>query len=221
MQYNDEYQNTACVYDLLFSQPLKRIHEAIRTCLNHNKASNVIDLCCGTGRQLRVLAARDMLLTGVDMSQAMLNRARKKGPSSIHYLETDASNTKLPSGKYNGVIISFALHEKNATQHEAIFKEACRLVHPKGHILIADYCIPPEEIGSQLLSTVGFQSIERLAGINHYHCYKDWMASDAVEGFLARNNPGKVSLISEYFKGCVKLLSVSNIPQQTIIAENK
>ncbi len=221
MQYNDEYQNTACVYDLLFSRPLKRIHETIRTCLNHNKASNVIDLCCGTGKQLRVLAAQDMILTGVDMSQAMLNQARNKGPSSIHYLESDASNTMLPSGKYDGVIISFALHEKNVKQHEAIFKEACRLVHPKGHILIADYCIPPEEIVSQFLSTVGFQSIERLAGINHYHCYKDWMASDAVEGFLARNNPGKLSLISEYYKGCVKLLSVSNIPQQTIIAEDK
>ncbi len=219
MQNHDEYQNTARIYDFLFSRPLKRIHETIRTCLNHNKAKNVIDLCCGTGKQLRVLADQDMMLTGVDMSQAMLNEARKKSPSLIHYLETDARNTKLPAAQYDGVIISFALHEKNAAQHESIFKEACRLVHPQGHILIADYCIPPEEMPSQLLSTVGFQSIERLAGINHYHCYKDWMGSDAVEGFLARNNPGKLSLVSEYYMGCIKLLSVSGIPQQPIPEE--
>ncbi len=220
MQNNDEYQNTAPLYDLLFSRPLRPIHETIRTCLSHNKARNVIDLCCGTGKQLRVLATQDMLLTGVDISQAMLNQARKKSPSSIHYLESDASATKLPSAQYDGVIISFALHEKKAKQHEAIFKEACRLVHPRGQILIADYCTPPEEMLSQILSTIVFQSIERLAGINHYHCYKDWMVSDAVEGFLARNNPGKLSLISEYFNGCVKLLSVSNIPQKTTTEED-
>lgn len=220
MQNKDEYQNTARIYDLLFSRALKRLHETIRTCLNYQKATNVIDLCCGTGNQLRSLADLDMLLTGVDMSQAMLNQARKKSPSSIHYLESDAGNTKLPSGKYDGVIISFALHEKDAKQHQGIFKEACRLVHPRGQILIADYCIPPEEILSQVLSTIGFQSIERLAGINHYHCYKDWMASGAVEGFLDRNNPGKLSLISEHYKGCVKLLSVSHISPQPTIEED-
>lgn len=214
MQNNDEYQEIAPLYDLLFSRPLRRIHETIRTCLTHNKAKNVIDLCCGTGQQLRVLSTQDMLLTGVDISQAMLNQARKKSPSSIHYLESDASATKLPSAQYDGVILSFSLHEKNAKKHEAIFKEACRMVHPRGHILVTDYCTPPEEILSQLLSTIGFQSLERLAGINHYHCYKDWMASNGVEGFLTRNNPGKLNLISAYYKGCVKLLSVSDIPQQ-------
>lgn len=220
MQNNDEYQNTARIYDLLFSHALKTLHETIRTCLNYQKATNVIDLCCGTGEQLRSLAGMNMILTGVDISQAMLNQARIKSPSSIHYFESDARNTKLPSGKYDGVILSFALHEKDAKHHQSIFKEACRLVHPRGQILIADYCIPPEEILSQVLSTIGFQSIERLAGINHYHSYKDWMASGAVEGFLDRNNPGKLSLISEHYKGCVKLLSVSNIPPQPIIEED-
>lgn len=211
MQKNDDYQNTAQIYDFLFSRALRNLHQTIRTCLTHSKAKNVIDLCCGTGQQLRHLAEQDMFLTGVDMSQAMLYQARKKSPVSIHYLESDAGNTGLAAGKYDAVIISFALHEKPADQHQAIFREACRLVHPTGHILIADYCTPPEELTSQALSTIGFQAVERLAGINHYHCYKDWMAAGAVEGFLNRHNPGKLSLISEHYKGCVKLLAISDI----------
>ncbi len=213
MLHKDEYQNTARIYDLLFSRALQDIRETICTYLTHGKAGNVVDLCCGTGEQLRALATRDMLLTGVDTSQAMLYRARQKSPKTIHYLETDACKTGLPSSRYDGVIISFALHEKPLQQHQAIFKEACRLVHPDGIILIADYCTPPEEIISQLMTTFFIQSIERLAGINHYHSYKDWMANDGVEGFLNIYNPGKLSLISEHFKGCAKLLAVTKVPR--------
>lgn len=213
MQHKDEYQNTARIYDLLFSRVLRSIRETICTCLTHHKANNVVDLCCGTGEQLRVLANRDMLLTGIDMSQAMLHQARKKSPESIHYLESDASKTDLPSGKYDGVIITLALHEKPLQQHQAIFKEACRLVHPDGLILIADYCTPPEEIFSQIMGSILIQSVERLAGINHYHSYKDWMANGAIEGFLNISNPGKLNLISDHFKGCMKLLAVTNISQ--------
>jgi len=213
MQNRDDYKNTATIYDFLFSRVLGNIHETIRTCLTYKKAKNVIDLCCGTGQQLRRLASQDMTLTGVDISQAMLYQARKKSPVSIHYLETDAGNTTLPTGKFDGVIITFALHEKPIEEHLSIFKEACRLVTPEGIILIADYCVPPEEFSSQLMSNVCFQSVERLAGINHYHCYKDWMANGAVEEFLNTHNPGKLSLISAHYFGCVKLLTVSQVPQ--------
>ena len=215
MQNRDDYQKTATVYDFLFSSVLKNIHENIRNCLTHNKAKNIVDLCCGTGLQLRYLAKQNMTLTGVDISQAMLYQARKKSPDTIHYLEMDAADTGLPGKKYDSVIITFALHEKPAAQHLAIFKEACRLVTADGIILIADYCVPGEELSSMLMSNVIFQSVERLAGINHYHCYKDWMARDAVEGFLDANNPGKLSLLSTHYFGCVKLLMVSKVPATT------
>jgi len=211
MEQNDEYKKIAGIYDFLFSRALRNLRNTICTCLSHSKAKNVLDLCCGTGEQLRMLAANnDTLLTGVDLSQAMLNQARQKSPDTIHYLECNGGNTQLPSAKYDGIIITFALHEKPARQHQAIFSEACRLLHPDGQILIADYCTPALKFSSQCMSHLAFRSVERLAGINHYHCYKDWMADDGVEGFLYRNNPGKLSLISEHFKGCVKLLSVSN-----------
>ena len=216
MQNRDDYQKSAAVYDFLFSRVLQTIHENIRICLSHAKAKNIVDLCCGTGLQLRYLAGQDQVLTGVDISQAMLYQARKKSPDSIHYLETDAADTGLPGGKYDTVIITFALHEKPAAQHLAIFKEACRLLTEDGIILIADYCVPGEELSSILMSNIIFQSVERLAGINHYHCYKDWMAGGAVEGFLDTHNPGKVHLLSTHYFACVKLLMISNIPQKTL-----
>ena len=83
MQVRDEYQNIAAIYDVLFSRALREIRSHICTTLTHLRTKTVIDLCCGTGEQLRMLEGDDILLTGVDRSQAMLARARHAGLSLL------------------------------------------------------------------------------------------------------------------------------------------
>ncbi len=221
MHLKDEYKNTAAVYDLLFSRALRSIRHNICTFLTHYRAQNVIDLCCGTGEQLRMLNKNEIRLTGVDLSSSMLVRARKNSPASIQYLEADASRLQLPDASYDGVIISFALHEKTALQHTAIFREACRLLRPDGHIIIADYSLPPAGISPLLLGRMLVPAIERAAGINHYHNYRDWMETGALEGFLARENPGKTTLIAPHFQGCIHLYAVSQVQENPLQASLK
>ena len=221
MHLKDEYKNTAAVYALLFTRTLSSIRNNIRAFLTHYQAQNVIDLCCGTGEQLQILDKNDILLTGVDLSPAMLTRARKNSPESIHYLEADAGQTPLPDASYDGVIISFALHEKTALQHTAIFREACRLLRPDGHIIIADYSLPPSGMSPLLLGKMLVPAIERAAGINHYHNYRDWMETGALEGFLERENPGKTTLISPHFQGCIHLYAVSQVQESPLQASLK
>ena len=211
MQGRDEYQHAAAIYDLLFSRVLREIRLNIRAVLTHCHAQNVIDLCCGTGEQLRMLSCDDMLLTGVDISQAMLNKARQTSPDTIHYLESDAGSLPLPDGGHDGVIISFGLHEKTASQQEAIFSEACRLLAPEGVIIVADYSTPPSGFVPLLMGKTLIPVVERLAGLNHYHNYRDWMIAGAIDGFLERNNPGKLSLIAPHFNGCTKLYVISQV----------
>lgn len=211
MQGRDEYHYTASFYDLLFSRGLRSIRCNIRTFLKHCGAKNVIDICCGTGQQLRLFNDKEMLLTGVDFSQAMLAKARSKSPSAIHYLETDATKLPLADNSYDGVIISLALHEKSAFHHEAIFQEACRLLKHSGHIIVADYCMPPNGYASHLVGKMLIPTIERAAGLNHFHNYRDWMKQGALEGFLQRKGPGKLTLIAPHFKGCIHIYAVSHI----------
>ncbi len=209
MQGKDEYQKTAAIYDLLFSRALRKIRTNIRAVLTRYQAQNIIDLCCGTGEQLRMLACDEMLLTGVDLSRAMLARARATSPDTIQYLEADAGNLPIPDNSHDGVIISFGLHEKTASQHEAIFREACRLLTPEGSIIIADYCTPPTGPVSQLMGKMFIPAIERAAGLDHYHNYRDWMADDGIDGFLKKNSPDKLSIISSHFNGCIKIMVAS------------
>lgn len=221
MQGRDEYQYTASIYDFLLSRGLSSIRNNIRTFLKYCGAKNVIDLCCGTGEQLRMLSNDDMLLTGVDLSRAMLARARDTSPSSIHYLETDATNLPLPDDEYDGVIISFALHEKSTFHHEAIFREACRLVKHDGHIIIADYSTPRSGYASFMVGKIFIPIIERAAGLNHYHNYRDWMNQGALEGFLQRKNPGKITFISPHSKECTRIYAISKVKNDPLSASLK
>ncbi|MBU1420005.1 MAG: class I SAM-dependent methyltransferase [Proteobacteria bacterium] len=221
MQSRDEYHHTAAIYDLFFSRSLRGIRYNICTFITHCRARNVIDLCCGTGEQLQMLSKEDIVLTGVDLSPSMLTRAREKGSRKIIYLEADASRLPLPDASYDGIIISLALHEKTALQHKAIFQEACRLLQPHGHIIIADYSHPTSGLSPLLLGKIVVPVIERLAGINHYHNYRDWMRNGAVEGFLARENPGKSILISSHFQGCIRLCAASQVKESPLQASLK
>ncbi len=211
IQISDEYQKTAAIYDLLFSGALKSIRHNIRTFLQHYQAKTILDLCCGTGEQLRLLEEGEMLLTGVDLSRAMLERARQVSPKSIHYIEADAGSLPFPDSKYDAIIICLALHEKPATQRKAIFREARRLLKPQGHIIIADYSIPPSHFKSTFVGRILIPIIERLAGLNHYTNYKHWIKHGGIQGFLKREHAGKVTLIAPHFKGCINIVAVSNL----------
>jgi len=209
MQERDEYKNTAFIYDLLLSRGLASIRRDICTYLRRKNATNILDICCGTGEQLRLLSNDNMQLTGVDISPAMLSKARATSPSSIHYLETDATNLSLKDNGYDGIIISFALHEKSATHHEAIFHEACRLLKNTGHIIIADFCTPTTVYTSQIVGKLLIPIIERAAGLNHYQNYRYWMEQGALEGFLQKHSPGKFTLVAPHTRNCVQIYSVS------------
>ena len=51
----------------------------------------VLDLACGQGRMSRFLAQRGAQVTGVDISAAMLARARAQGPEDITYVHGDVT----------------------------------------------------------------------------------------------------------------------------------
>ena len=53
--------------------------------------ARVLDLACGQGRMSRYLARRGADVVGVDVSAAMLGKARAAGPAGITYLRADVT----------------------------------------------------------------------------------------------------------------------------------
>ncbi len=78
------------------------------------KGKRVLDLACGSGISSRMLAERGAIVTGVDMSESMIDRAleeEKKNPQGINYMIADASiPVKYGDKPFDLVVAAFLLH---------------------------------------------------------------------------------------------------------------
>lgn len=64
--------------------------EAIIQLLPLDTPCSVLDLCCGNGRHSRALARRGFQVTGIDLSEVLLNEAEKRNSErTIRYLRAD------------------------------------------------------------------------------------------------------------------------------------
>ena len=102
----------------------------------------VLDLACGEGYFSRLMAAAGANVTGVDISEKMIEAARsieEASPLGIEYHVMDASALELESGRFDLVHCSMAFmdiieYEKAIGEASRILKEGCRfifsIVHP-------------------------------------------------------------------------------------------
>ena len=203
----DDYHSTAPIYDLILSLPLRPIRKAIHTFVRRQGHQHILDICCGTGEQLRRLHGPEMELTGIDLSPAMLAQARKKSPAPIAYLEMDGTRMDFGAKRFDCAIISFALHEKSRQIHDQIFTKAMEVIRPDGHLLLCDFC----RVGTGPLARFFGHSlipmVEKHAGEEHFSNYQQWMRSGALEGFCGRHGL-PVKRLGSHFGGCVQLISI-------------
>jgi len=109
----EEYVSSANIYDPMLYLALNPIRLAVMDELSQHKDSSILDLCCGTGNQLKLLSKNEFKnLHCLDLSEAMLKVA-KKGEHSIEIYTEDATKTSFDDATFDIVMISFAIHEKD------------------------------------------------------------------------------------------------------------
>ncbi len=95
------------------------------------------DLACGTGRTGRWLAHRGVrAIDGVDRAPAMLSRAAAKGVYRSLAV-ADVAATPLPSAAYDLCIM--ALADEHLAALEPVYREAARLLAPRGRFALIGY----------------------------------------------------------------------------------
>jgi demethylmenaquinone methyltransferase/2-methoxy-6-polyprenyl-1,4-benzoquinol methylase len=100
----------------------------------------VLDACCGTGDL--ALAARDAggEVTGVDFSEAMLERARRKS-SAISWISGDVLALPFSDESFDVVTIGFGL--RNVPDPEATLRELARVTRsPEGRLACLEITRP-------------------------------------------------------------------------------
>lgn len=171
---------TAKIYDPLLHVFIHSLRKKILKIIQENKYESILDVCCGTGKQLKILQKHGINATGIDLSKEMLEVA-KSGNVKAHCLEQNAENIDFRENNFDLVMTTFALHEKSNESARNILDEMIRVSKIGGHLMIVDYALPKSNLN---ISRKVVDVIEYMAGGEHYGFYKKYTQSGGLNYLL-------------------------------------
>jgi SAM-dependent methyltransferase len=98
--------------------------------------SSVLDLGCGSGDPADVEIAMNHQVTGVDISGAQIELARRNVPSGT-FLHGDAGSVRFPAASLDAVVSFYALEHLPRCEHEALLGRIHRWLKAGGYLLVA------------------------------------------------------------------------------------
>ena len=99
----------------------------------------VLDACCGTG-DLAVAAARaGGHVTGLDFSERMLERARRKAPE-LEWVQGDLLELPFADGSFDAATVGFGI--RNVEDVGAALRELRRVLRPGGRLAVLEITRP-------------------------------------------------------------------------------
>ena len=129
----DEYVRR--IYDELQHKPLDR--ELLdRFASNVGNEGLICDLGCGPGQVARYLYDRGAWVIGVDLSTAMVERARVLNPG-IEFRPGDMRQFVWPDAEFAGIVAFYSLIHIHPAEMVTTLQELHRVLHPGGQLLIA------------------------------------------------------------------------------------
>lgn len=173
------------IYDLLIETLLKKIKERITRFVSQYDLSPVLDICSGTGKQCHFIGNNGQTAIGLDIDPKMIEYAASKYPH-LSFICADAGLIPFQKKSLNGVIISYALHDKSPEMRTRMLAEAKRLLIPGGKIILVDF----ENPWNGLSRLGGFFTwiIERLAGGEHYKNRQQFLRKGGLKEFVEQND---------------------------------
>jgi ubiquinone/menaquinone biosynthesis C-methylase UbiE len=133
------YQRIAPLYDVL-DGPFEWLrYRPLRRLLCGSASGRVFEAGVGTGRNLPFYPASAQV-TGMDLSPAMLARARQRHASaSVELVTGDVTATGLASADFDTVVASFTLCVLPVAQRPDALREMARLCRPDAEIRLLEY----------------------------------------------------------------------------------
>ena len=144
--------------------------EALRLIVEAAEAGpddRVLDVACGGGIVVCAFAPHVSHATGIDMTPAMLERARalaaEKGIANVSWREGDVTRLPYPDGAFTIVVTRFAVH--HFPDPPAVMREMVRVCAPGGRIVVVDTCASPDPA-----KAAEFNRLEKLRDPSHARC---------------------------------------------------
>ena len=133
----------------------RAVSETLCSELSKINGKTVLDICTGTAEIALRVAAAGLEVTGVDITEAMLERAQNKAKQRqlpIEFKKMDARELSFSDQSFDGVVISFALHDMPRPVRLQVLQEAsrvCRTVDGRKRLIVFDYELPKNQLFSK------------------------------------------------------------------------
>ncbi len=136
-----KYDRIARLYDLLDLPFELGRHRRLRRAIFHGLSGTVLDAGVGTGRNLPFYPA-DARMVGIDLSPAMLARAKRRRArlgASVELHAMDVQRTAFPDRHFDAIVATFLFCVLDPSQQLPALKELARICKPSGTIRLVDY----------------------------------------------------------------------------------
>lgn len=197
---------------------LKMIIDAARA----GPEDEVLDVACGGGIVVCAFAPYVRHATGIDMTPAMLERARalaaEKRVANVSWREGDVERLPFADATFSIVVTRFAVH--HFLRPDIVFREMVRVSRPGGRVVVVDTCVSsdPNKAAEfnrleklrdpshvRALDLDGLKGLYRGAGLGEPRS-SFYELRDEVRNLLARSfpNPGDEQRILELFSASIE-----------------
>jgi demethylmenaquinone methyltransferase/2-methoxy-6-polyprenyl-1,4-benzoquinol methylase len=99
----------------------------------------VLDACCGTGDLALAARRRGGVVTGLDFSPVMLERARRKGPD-LEWVQGDLLALPFAEGSFEAATVGFGV--RNVADLPLALRELRRVLVPGGRLAVLEITQP-------------------------------------------------------------------------------
>ena len=177
---------------LSFAQNARWRHELVERIAVHQPLS-ILDVATGTaGVAIALASATDALVTGVDISHAMLERGRQRVANAgladrITLQPARAESVPFPAASFDAVTFTYLL--RYVADPAATVAELARVLRSGGHMASLDFYVPPSlgwraswraytrtllPVGGLALGGWSWWDVGRFLGPNIEGFYKRW-----------------------------------------------
>jgi SAM-dependent methyltransferase len=124
----------------------------------------LLDVACGGGIVVCAFAPYVKHATGIDMTPAMLDRARElaaqKGVANVTWYQGDVAALPWPDGAFTIVVTRFAVH--HFSDPAGVMREMVRVCAPSGRVVVVDTCASADPA-----KAAAFNRLEKLRDPSH------------------------------------------------------
>ncbi len=156
-EISDDYNNT-------FSNPSEHIDEFLKKL---PVKSNILDAGCGTGIDSVYMASLGHIITGIDLSEKMLDIARKKN-SKINFIKKDITALDFKESLFDGIIASYSLIHISKSEVKSCLLNFNRMLKKSGLLNIglqegeSGEISIPEPFAPKLTLDINIMSLEEV-----------------------------------------------------------